>query len=274
MKWNNFLHWLLCLILSMVTVTYAMAAEDAEYPYRARYLAVPYVETGDFHKRRDKTLVVDVRSSYEYDTLRIKGAINIPVSSATFFDAIRKLRDENPNKEIVFYCNGKTCHKSYEAVQKSRNNKIMNTVAYDAGVFDWVKSYPDESELLGRSPVDPKKLISKDRFKAHSITADKFESMVASDNNIVLDVRDRLQRDGVALFPGIDKVAVLDDKATLDKHIDAARRGKKTLLFYDAAGKQVEWLMYYLEDKEVKDYYFMDGGAEAFFKKLNKQYVK
>ncbi len=262
------------ILLGQLFAFSAYGAGEEEFPGRKSFPAVPYVELEQLHQKRDKVVIVDVRTAYEYDTLRIKGALNINVHDAGFLDAMRKLRDANPDKEIVTYCNGRTCNKSYEAVQKCRNVKIENVTAYDAGVLDWSKKYPQEAELLGKSPVDPKRLISSERFKEHLLEPKKFESMAANDNVIVLDVRDRFQREASSLFPGMDKRAALDDKVTLDKYFNKAKKERKTLLIYDAAGKQVEWLMYYIEDQGVASYYFMHGGTAAYYKDLRKEFAQ
>ena len=34
----------------------------------------------------------------------------------------------------------------------------------------------------------------------------------------------------------------------------------------NAVGKQVRWLQYYLEQQNAGEYYFMEGGAAAFYK--------
>jgi len=41
----------------------------------------------------------------------------------------------------------------------------------------------------------------------------------------------------------------------------------KQLVIFDQVGKQVLWLMYYLEDKGYKNYYFLKGGATSVLKK-------
>ncbi len=261
------------ILLGQLFAFMGQAAGTDEFPGRKSFPAVPYIELEELHQKRDKVIIVDVRSAYEYDTLRIKGAVNVNVHDSGFLDAMQKLRNDNPDKELVTYCNGRTCNKSYEAVQKCRNIKINNVTAYDAGILDWAKKYPQDAELLGKNPVDPRKLIGNDKFKEHLLDPKKFDSMVANDNVIVLDVRDRFQREASSIYPGIDKRAALDDKAALDKYFAKAKKDRKTLLIYDAAGKQVEWLMYYLEDQNVSSYYFMHGGTVAYYKDLRKQFA-
>lgn len=265
---------ILILISLLVMTLLAQVAKSDEFPNRKLFPAVPIISLDNLYKKMDKVIIVDVRSKYEYDTINIVKAVNIPVLEPNFVERMQKLRKENPNTEIVAYCNGKTCKKSYKAVQKCRNAGIPNIVAYDQGIFDWAKKYPRTAQLLGKSPVDLKKLIGKQDLDRHMISVDRFEELAARKDVIVLDIREPLQREGVALFPGIDKEADMDDKTELNKYIDDALRNNKTLLVYDGVGKQVVWLMYYLEDRGLKRYAFMKGGARAYYAKLRKQFLK
>jgi len=263
--------------LGMVSLFIVISAVQAkvndEFPVRKLYPAVPYVELEDLYKERNKVIIVDVRSSYEYETLRIKGALNISVSSTNYVVDMRKLRADNPKSKIVVYCNGKTCKKSYKAVQKCRNNRISNVVAYDAGIMDWANKYPQESVLLGRSPINPDHLIAKSTFKKKLMDPVKFEEMVARKDVIVVDVRDSFQREALSLFPGIDNRAFLDDTKAIKAIVTRAQKENKTLLIYDATGKQVRWLMYSIESLGLKDYWFMKGGSNAYFAALRKQFL-
>jgi len=252
-----------------------LAADEAtiEFPGRPLYPEVSVIELDELYRRLDEVIVVDVRSSYEYETLRVKGAINVPLSSKTFVSRMRQLRMSDP-RPIVVYCNGKTCMKSYKAARKCAVNKIDNVHSYDSGVMDWARTYPEHAELLGKSPVDPKKLISKKEFKKHLLSPDAYGDQVANSSAIVLDVRDRFQREALSIFVGRERRAYLDDKKKLDRYIEKAKRENKTLLVHDAAGKQVRWLQYYLKDKGIKSYYFMDGGIAAYYDELKEEFTK
>ncbi len=248
--------WALSLLFAPI-----VQAANEEFPYRVRYPDAEVISTADLVKRFDGVVVIDVRSKYEYDTLHIKGAVNIPLERL-FTDQIVKLRAQH-NKPFVFYCNGKTCHKSYDAVLLAAKARLDQLYAYDAGIFDWAKAQPERTVLLGKSPIKPEDLISGDRFKARLLEPKDFVARV-NDKSIVLDVRDRAQRDS-ALFPFKEARAQLDEMKKIDVVIDQAREQKKTLLVYDQTGKQVQWFQYYLENKGIKDYYFMKGGAQAHF---------
>lgn len=238
---------------------YPVNAANDEYPFRVRYPDVSIMTTEELARRLDAVLVIDVRSKYEFDTLHIVGAVNIPLSTG-FLDKVARLR-ERQNKPFVFYCNGKTCLKSYDAVLLAAKARLDNLYAYDAGIFDWAKAQPAKTALLGRSPAT--NLIDEKSFKARLIEPKDFAARVG-DKSLVLDVRDRAQRDS-ALFPFMEQRAQLDERKKIDAVIAGAKAQQKTLLVYDQTGKQVQWFQYYLESKDVKDYYFMKGGAQAHF---------
>jgi rhodanese-related sulfurtransferase len=245
---------------------------QTEFPGRNLYPEVKTLELQALKKRLNDVVVVDVRSAYEFQTLRITNAINIPVAGEYFVDEVAKLRSTT-KKDIVFYCNGKTCMKSYKAAQSCLSANIKGIFAYDAGIMDWAKTYPQHAMLLNKTLNDPALLINKTQFKKHLLEPNDFADKVATGKTIVLDVRDRFQRDALALFPGRERRAYLDQSEKLDRHIKRAKQQGRALLIYDAAGKQVRWLQYYLEYKNVRDYYFMNGGARAFYKQITDSFL-
>jgi len=239
------------------------ATVAAEFPLRPQYIDVPILETAELDKKFNDVFIVDVRTPYEYATLRVKDAILIPVTAKNFVDEVRKLREKSANKPIVFYCNGKTCRKSYDAVLKAKAARITGAWCYDAGVADWARAHPEKAVLLGRSPVNPDDVITDAKFKARLLDPKAFEAKIGP-STIVLDVRDLAQRDS-PLFPFKEQRVGLGEKDKLDAIIEQAKREKKTLLVYDAVGKQVDWFQYSLESKGLSDYYFMKGGAQGHF---------
>lgn len=266
---------LMVLFIAMFAMPVVLAAQDEnldmskEFPGRDKFPDVGVIELKDLYEKRKEVIIVDARSSYEYETLRIKGAINVALSSKTYGEELKQLREKNPEKTLVFYCNGKTCLKSYKAVRQAQFHKIDNVVAFDAGVFDWAKSFPGDAELLGQSPINPKQLISKGEFKKRLLAPAEFGSRVG-DGTMVLDVRDLQQREAIGFFPGYERRVGLDDKKNLQKYIERAKERGKTLLIYDEVGKQVQWLQYTLEAAGLKNYYFMDGGAKGYYEMLAK----
>jgi len=100
-------------VLALSGVGLVSAAD--EYPLRVRYPDAPIITTQELTARIDQVTVIDVRSKYEFETLHVKGAVHVPLSRSGFGEAIARLREKD-KKPFVFYCNGKTCHKSYDAV--------------------------------------------------------------------------------------------------------------------------------------------------------------
>jgi len=244
-------------------------AADEEYPGRKKFPDVKIYTQSKLKTNYNKVIIVDARSELEFDTLRIKSAINIPVSSKTFKQQIKALRAKT-SKPIVFYCNGHTCFKSYIAVRKAHFAKVKNVYAYDEGLFAWAHQNPKQAILLGQSPVNPKRIISKSAFKSHLLEPAKFIDLAHKygSKTVVLDVRDKYQRGATGFFPGIEKWVSLNDKDKLNAVIKKAAKEKRTLFIYDEVGKQVRWLQYALEQNSIKNYYFMKKGAKGYYQEM------
>lgn len=268
--------------LSIITVLAALlsiqtgsfAAND-DFPGRDKYPKTPYIELDDLYNQLDDVIVVDARSKLEFQTLRVKTAVNIPVAGENFEKEIAKLRASS-DKPIVFYCNGHTCMKSYIAANKAMEADISDVLAYDAGIFDWTKAYPKQAVLLGVTPVNLAHLIPKSEFKKRLLTPDTFSDRATASNKklMVIDVRDKYQRAGIGFYPGLEHWASLDQQRKLERYIQKAVKQDRTLLIYDEVGKQVRWLQYALEKAGAKNYYFMSKGARAYYKEMVAQEYK
>ncbi len=255
--------------IMLLALPIAQAAKD-EFPGRKIYPDVPTISVAELARRLNSVTVVDARTKYEYDTIHIAGSENILVSKTSFEDEVRALR-ERTKKPIVFYCNGHTCMKSYKAARRAMSAGIKDVYAFDSGIFDWTRANPKNAVLLGQSPVRVSDLISKKDFKKRLLSPAEFQKRVTRSNVLVLDVRSRLQRAGAGLFPFEEKFASLDNKEKLDRYLNKAKREGKTVLAYDAVGKQVRWFEYYLRKKGIKNYYFMKKGADGYVALLAKQ---
>ena len=239
---------------------------NEKFPGRKIYSNVHHISTEQLYQQRQQSIIVDARSKQEFQTLHIKNAINIPLSLSkdNFINKLELLRKGN-NKAIVFYCNGHSCIKSYKAARRAMLfSKLDNIYAYDTGVFDWTRQHPNEAELLGESPVKIDQLIPKKTLQKHMLPALKFIRSAAG-NSEILDIRDRSQRDDFYVFAGFEHSIPLGNTEKLTAYIKKIKYQKKTLYVYDAVGEQVRWLQYYLEKQNIKNYYFMKGGASAYF---------
>ena len=93
--------FIIVLITGQSQALFAAGGTSSEFPGRPLYPEVSVIELDDLFRRLDEVIVVDVRSSYEYGTLRVKGAVNIPLSSNTFVSRMRKLRMSDTRPIIV-----------------------------------------------------------------------------------------------------------------------------------------------------------------------------
>lgn len=269
-KYVTFL-FLLITAVTVLPVGAANAAEKDEFPLRWRYPDVKTLSAEQFYKMYHQVLVVDSRTKFEWETMRVNGSINVPVDEVdtgmnrAFEKGILKVFEANQKSTIVFYCNGKTCPKSYEAARRAQRVGLVNVYAYDAGIFDWAKAYPELTTLYDKTPIKTSDLIDPEQLKAHTLTANDFRAKANAEpcQCLIVDIRDFGQRDFL-LFPMREEHVNLDNKAVLDALIERAKMEKKTLLIYDAVGKQVMWFQYYLVRRQVKNYFFMQGGEAGY----------
>jgi len=256
--------------LAAATLSLSARADNA-FPGRRLFPEVKTISLHQFEQQYNSSIIVDARVPIEYRTIHIVGAHNIPVASDDFDSKVRALRAKS-DKRIIFYCNGHTCFKSYEATRRAMQAGIKNVVAFDGGVFEWARAHPKRTVLLGRSPIKVSDLISTSELDAHMLSPLKFQKMVNHQNVLIVDVRTLLQRDGVGLFPFDNEVAAgMDEPRDLEQYVDLARNDGKTLLAYDEVGKQVRWLQYLLKKKGLKHYYFLKGGSNAYIHLLAEQ---
>ena len=258
--------WLLSSMVMAATVS------ANEFPHRAKYKNVPVIEMSQLEAKFSNVVTVDVRSAYEFETLHIKDAVNIPPSNREFGAQVKALGTKS-GKQLVMYCNGGTCKKSYKAVEKAMAAGATNVVAFDAGIYAWASTHPKHSVLLGQYPMQAGAFIDNKRFKSRMLAANEFEANFGPRAQI-LDIRDRAQRD-TQLFPFQEKRAQLDEMDRIKEIVAQAKSSNKTLLVYDKVGKQVRWFQYFLEREGVRNYYFMKGGSEGYYEaKLGKFLIK
>ena len=234
-------------------------AEDVEgYPHRSQYADVEVFSTEQLRQRYDEVHIVDVRSKFEFDVVHIAKAENVPVADEKFLHRLEQVRAKVAPTPLVFYCNGHSCSKSYEAAHTARRGGFNNVYAYDSGIFDWMREQQQHTALLGIAPAPLNKMVSEDYFQARMVSWDTLQKKAKEKNTIVLDVRDALQRHGAVTTPHL-QVPLDDFVARLD---GSEFRGKQ-LLIIDAVGKQVRWLQYVLEHKGYKNYFFLRDGWEG-----------
>lgn len=234
------------------------APAKQEFPLRDEYPDVKIMTTEQLWKQYRSVIKIDVRSGFEYGTVRMTEAHHVSLSSDRFAFRVKKL--QQTGQTVAFYCNGHTCAKSYKAAKKAMEAGIENVFAYDAGIFDWIQAHPDRGYLFNTTPVDLAEIIPKSKLLEHVIPLADFRMKARQQRAIVIDVRDLFQIEGrevpfEAVHEHMDKLVLL---LALGKY-----KGK-TMLIVDAVGKQVRWLQYYLEANDYRNYYFLKDGALSF----------
>ncbi|MBI1920404.1 MAG: sulfurtransferase [Geobacter sp.] len=246
------------LLPMLVCLSLAVAAVAEEgYPLRAKFPKVKYMTTETLGKEYNSVIIVDVRSDLEFTVIRINRAMHIPVALATFGKELEKIRSKDGAKSIVFYCNGHTCAKAYEAAEQAMDLGFKNVFAYDAGIHDWVKVHPEKTTLMGVSPAPKNRLISKEALMAKKVSFAEFKKKADGADAVVIDIREPFQRKEVPQVPKLRNIP--SDR--LLKLLESGEFKKNDLLILDAVGKQVEWLQYYLEKYGYKDYWFLKDGV-------------
>ncbi len=61
-------------------VSEAVVNENNDFPGREKNAHVPYISIDELYNEYDDIVIVDARSPYEFETLRILSAVNIPLS--------------------------------------------------------------------------------------------------------------------------------------------------------------------------------------------------
>ena len=255
---RNFLKtfFLISLVAVLSVSTWSFAQEG--YPLRAKFPQVKYITTEALNKDYQKAIIVDVRSKIEFDVIHVNKAVHEPITTALFVKNLEKIREKTGATPIAFYCNGHTCAKSYEAAEMALKAGFHNVYAYDAGIHDWAKAYPDKTTLMGKTPAPVDKLISKEMFEKRSISFTDFKKKAASADAMVIDAREPFQRKEIPQLPGTLR------NVPSDRLVELIKKGEfkgNQLLILDAVGKQVEWIQYYLEAGGYDNYYFLKKGV-------------
>jgi rhodanese-related sulfurtransferase len=246
---------LLCLVLALP----ASPAGAEGFPLRPYYPEVPPITTRRLLADYGTAVIVDIRSHLEYEVAHINKAVLLPLARDDFARKLEALRPKRAPEPLVFYCNGHACAKSYQAAQLALSLGFTHVFAYDGGIFDWITAAPDRATLMGETPARKERVISRKALGRRLLPFEEFEREARKPNTLVIDIRDPFQRDVVPRLADIRAIP-------LDPLLDLVTSRiwtEKRLLFFDAVGKQVRWLQYFLKAYDYFDYGFLDGGIRA-----------
>lgn len=237
---------------------YALA-EESNY-WQASFPSIKTISTQDVAQEIDSLLVIDVRPAEEFNIAHIKGAYNYSVGNALFIPNVKRLRQQFPERKIIFYCNGKKCGKSYTGALKAQQADIDNIFVYSSGIRTWLIEQPELTVFKGESPADLAQLISDEDFDKHLLTYEQVKAEVGS--AIVIDIRDQYQRHYIPVELRVRHIPF----RRLIPIIKWQKIRNQRLIFIDATGQQVRWLQYYLESERVRNYFFLKDGVDPLAK--------
>lgn len=201
----------------------------------------------------------------EFQVIHPVGSVHIPLSSLKFVTKVQDVMAKNPDKKYAFYCNGITCLKSYKATRKMINTGCKTCYVYDAGIPEWAEIYPKLTMLLNEKVSESKLgFIPKADFKKKCLPFEKFLIESAAKGSLLIDARDYIQASSKLL--GMEKAKRFSFSTLIPMIIKKKKHQDKTLYIFDQVGKQVRWLMYYLEKYGYKNYYFLSKGATGVLK--------
>jgi len=127
---------------------------------------------------KQKAVIVDARTSAEYQNERIPTSINIPVEN---FEKEYKQLLPDKKVAVIFYCNGVKCGKSAEAAKKAIAAGYLNVKVFSGGIPEWKEK---------GFPLQGKQEIKKAEIK--KITALELKKRMDSKEDFFLvDVREK-----------------------------------------------------------------------------------
>lgn len=233
------------------------------FPLRGKYPHVVPVATEDLARAIDESLVVDVRSQFEYTVMHIAGARHLDFSEPDFLGKLTAAAGGDKSKSVVTYCNGTTCEKSYEAAEAAQKAGFTLVRVYDGGITEWLRLARGRTLLFGQ-PVKPEDIVPESQFRARLRKGPEFQAGAAEPGALLIDVRDVQQRTRTADFARSAQRLTVDDLVkALPTQAFRSRAQGKTLYIFDNVGKQVRWVQYALRAHGYERYVFLEGGMAA-----------
>ncbi|MCW8931485.1 MAG: rhodanese-like domain-containing protein [Gammaproteobacteria bacterium] len=278
------LSFLLLISFSNINAQVSEEALDKTYPNRKFYPQLQYISTEQMtHSiEMEKYFIIDARPQLPFESLHIKGAINIHSGDKSFNEKFLTAINNN-SKPIVFYCGGLACLKSYKASVKAidllrKNNIALSVYTYDSGISAFAHANPKWVLKNGKdiSPDNP--LLDIAEIKKHAISAQNFTDIIRSDESdefVILDIRESNQKilRKLFMFKKEKKLTLLKPEKLIVFLNDVKKEGK-TLMVYGSVEKQIESLYPLIKMSGQKKWFYLEGGEHAYSQYMIKQYVK
>lgn len=271
---RNLLTAVIVLCLLSFTVTVVANDDIKKFPKRKYYPNLNYIDTAQLAKglRENRYNVIDVRDKTSFKALHIKNSTNIFIKNSTFEQEILDLvvQDSRP---LVIYCNGISCGKSYVASDKllqlfNKQNIDRQVLTYDAGINAIAYAHNDLVLKNGKAISGENALIATDKIRRHTLTPHAFETYLSENDAsgiALLDIRDKSEKIIYKLFLTYPQTnIILDKKDQLIAFLNKIKEENKTLMVYDASGRQINGLYELLTITGISNWHYMDGGEYGY----------
>ena len=254
-------------LAGILLLSNSVAFAEEEFPLRAKHPTISPITTEELAASFDQAILVDARDAMEFKVIHMQGAHNYLVAKMQEAD-LTALRPKDGAAPMVFYCNGITCEKSYDASEKAVKWGFANVKVYDAGIFTWAKQQPERTLIFDKPQTAESiktALISKEKLEEKMLSPEEFIAKSKDPNYTIFDIRGTNERKEIPIKLPKLKAMPLDTMIKLLEEKSPAVPNKG-LLILDIVGKQVSWVQYYLELQGVTDYHFLKGGAAQWKK--------
>lgn len=262
-------------LLSFATSVIAVDKTD-QFPKRKFYPQLNYIETQEFAEgiRNNRFDVIDVRDVMSFNSLHVKVATNIVLTSETFDDEILAFAAKS-KKPLAVYCNGISCSKSYigssKIIEIFKKHKIEKQVfTYDSGINAIAYAHNDMVLKDGKDISEENPLIAAEKIKKHMLEPQRFEEFIADHVNedyAILDIREKNEKiiNKLFMFQN-EKNITLNQREKLIVFLNKIKQDDKTLLVYDASGRQIDGIYELLRIIEIDKWHYMEGGEFGYSK--------
>jgi len=235
----------------------ASASESS--PYRAFYPHIKTISTSDLYQDFNSKTLIDVRSQFEFNVVHMATSVNLPIADEDFADKLFNLKDMQNELDLVFVGNDPDCSRAFDAARTARLQGMKNVTVYDAGVFSWLHSYPEKTQLMGETPARMERVLPLVQHQIHLVSYGGFRRRAIKPGVLVIDIRDIYRRRNVP--DGLEvKNIVLD---ALLQAVGNRIWAEDPLLIFDSDGSKTRWLQLFLQAGGYHNYHFLEGGLDA-----------
>lgn len=229
-----------------------------QFPLRAFYPSVQIIETETLLQQYAEAIIIDVRSSFEFDVVRINAARHVELSSPDFLQEIVSLRAPRSATPLIFYCNDPSCSRAFRAAVLAQSAGFSHIYTYDAGVFSLMKKSPALVTLMETTPAQATRVISTERYANAQLDFAQFKERSTAVGALVIDIRDIYRRQRLPAMKNIRNIPMESLLQGITNRIWA----EKKLLIFDQHGEQTRSLQYFLQANGYSDYAFLRGGVQ------------